>query len=234
MNGPLLKVFIGYDAREPVAFSVLAHSILARASHPVAIVPLVRSQLREVYTRPRGVTETTDFSLTRFLVPYLSGFTGWSLFLDCDMLCLTDLPTILLYPLADPGKAVYVCQHDYVPKSLTKFLDQEQTTYPRKNWSSAMLFDNAKCAALTPEYVNRASGLELHRFQWTTDDAIGSIPLDWNWLVSEYPSNPHARLLHFTNGGPWFDATKACDHADLWRTELAALQTTACPVVVSA
>lgn len=225
-----LRIFIGYDSKEPIAYHVLAHSILARATQPIAIYPLSLAHLHRAYWRERGPTEATEFSLSRFLVPYLCGFEGWALFLDCDMLCRTDIGDVMLYPLADPGKALYVAPHDYVPKALTKFLGNEQTKYPRKNWSSAMLFDCARCTALTPAYVNAVPGLRLHRFHWLPDDQIGHLPLEWNWLVGEYNPNPNASVLHFTNGGPYFEATKDCDHADLWRAELDAMLTTADPV----
>jgi lipopolysaccharide biosynthesis glycosyltransferase len=210
-----MKIFIGYDSREPVAFHVLAHSIMRRASKPVEIVPLIQSQLRQcgLYTRERDPRESTEFSLTRFLVPYLSNYEGFSLYLDCDMLCLTDIEDI---PMVG-GKAVYVAQHDYTPKHKEKFLGQEQTIYPRKNWSSLMLFNNAKCKHLIPAYINCAEPLELHRFAW--QDYVGSLPIEYNWLVGEYPKNPNAKILHFTNGGPWFPDYVNCDHADLWREE---------------
>ncbi len=220
-----LQIFIGYDRAEPVAFHVLAASILRRLSRPIAITPLVRTALTSVYTRERAPNEATEFSLTRFLVPHLSQYQGFSLFLDCDMLAQVDVGDVLLHALADPGKAVYVCQHDYVPKDLTKFDGHEQTRYPKKNWSSVCLFDNAKCTALTPAYVQTASGLALHRFQWLeSDDQIGSLPLAWNWLVSEYPANPTAKILHFTNGVPAYPAYAGCDQADLWWNEYAALR----------
>lgn len=212
-----LRVFIGWDPREPIAFAVLAHSILMHATRPVAITALRRDALRHCYTRPRGPTEATEFSLTRFLVPYLSGFTGWSLYLDCDMLCQADIGDLLLYPLATPDKAVYVCQHDYVPRGLTKFDGHEQTRYPRKNWSSVMLFDNARCAALTPDFVHHATGLALHRFLWIADSHIGTLPLTWNYLVGEdgqTPDPPH--LIHFTNGGPWFPADAVSEYREAW------------------
>lgn len=219
MTDPL-KIFIGYDSKEPIAWQVLGHSILRRASRPVAIYPLARPLLQRCYSRDRGPTEATEFSLTRFLVPYLCGFQGWALFLDCDMLCQADIGDILFHPLAYPGKAVYVAQHDYIPKDLIKFDGHEQTKYPKKNWSSVMLMDCSQCEALTPEYVNRASGLELHRFTWLADGQIGSLPLTWNWLVGEYEPNPTAQLLHYTVGGPWMDSYQNCDHADLWFAEL--------------
>jgi lipopolysaccharide biosynthesis glycosyltransferase len=217
----MFRVFIGYDSIEPIAFHVLSHSILRRASVPVSITPLVQSSLLDngFYTRARGPTESTEFSLTRFLVPYLSDYQDWSVFMDCDMLCVADLREMLWHRMPNSEKAVFVCQHDYVPKTNTKFLGQVQTTYPRKNWSSVMLFNNARCRALTPEYVNTASGLELHRFLWLKDEKIGTLPLEWNWLVGEYPKNEEAKILHYTLGGPWFEEYRACDHAEEWFAE---------------
>jgi len=217
-----LKVFIGWDSKEPAAFAVAMHSLMRRARQPVIVTPLIQPQLRDhgLYTRPRRPNEATEFSLTRFLVPHLSQYEGFSLFLDCDVLVQADIFDLLLYPLAYPDKAVHVCQHDYTPKDLIKFDGHEQTTYPMKNWSSVMLFDNAKCKALTPEYVNTASGLELHRFHWLgSDDKIGSLPLTWNHLVGEYPSKPDAEILHFTLGTPCFLDYAACDEADRWWAE---------------
>lgn len=212
-----LQIFIGWDSREPAAFAVLADSILRRTTQAIAILPLRLDALRRIYTRERGPTESTEFSLTRFLVPYLSNYEGFSIFMDCDMLCQADIGDVMLYPLADPGKALYVCPHDYTPKGSTKFLGQRQTAYPRKNWTSFAVFDNARCSMLTPDYVNTATGLELHRLQWLRDEQIGHLPLTWNWLSDEYPENRDAQIVHYTNGGPWFDSHKHCDHADLWR-----------------
>ena len=220
---PSLQVFIGYDAREAVAYHVLAHSILRRASRPVTITPLVRAHLAGIHARPRGPLESTDFSLTRFLVPYLSGYRGLSIFMDCDMLCRVDLAEVLTEVVEQPFKSVYVVPHDYTPRTTTKFLGQPQTAYPRKNWSSFMVFDNKLCHALTPEYVDRASGLDLHRFAWMPTERIGFLPLSWNWLVSEYENNEEAKILHYTLGGPWFAEMADCDHAEEWRAERAAL-----------
>lgn len=212
----MLRVFIGYDPRESVAYHVLSHSLLRQSSVPLSITPLVRSHLKE-YRRERGPTESTEFSMTRFLVPHLSGYAGWSLYMDCDMLCRTDIAA--LFEEADEEKSVLVCKHEYTPRSERKFLDQVQTKYARKNWSSLMLFNNARCRTLTPDYVNSASGLELHRFAWTDDAAIGALDLEWNWLVGEYPRNPAARIVHFTLGGPYFPEYRGCDYADEWFAE---------------
>jgi len=220
----VLEVFIGYDPKESVAFYTLAHSILRRSSLPVAIAPLMRSQLKGLYTRARGPTESTEFSLTRFLVPHLAGYRGWSVFMDCDMLCRSDIAGLAAEIERQPGKAVLVCQHDYVPKTERKFLDQVQTRYPRKNWSSLMLFNNERCRALTPGYVNSAPGLDLHRFKWLEDRLIGELPLEWNWLVGEYEHRPDARIVHYTLGGPYFDATRDCDYADEWFAEFESMR----------
>jgi hypothetical protein len=220
----VLRVYIGYDSKEPVAFHTLSHSILRRATRPVSIAALAQSQLGGLYLRERGPTESTEFSLTRFLVPALSGFEGWSIFMDCDMLCRTDLAQLADEAKQQADKAVLVCKHDYVPKTERKFLGHVQTRYARKNWSSLMLFNNARCKALTPDYVNAAAGLELHRFAWARDEEIGALPLEWNWLVGEYPYNGAAKMDHFTLGGPYFDEYRDCDYASEWFAEFEAMR----------
>lgn len=224
----MFNIFIGYDSKEVVAFHTLAHSIVRRSSIPVSIVPLKQDQLRAagLYTRERGPTESTEFSLTRFLVPALAQYRGWSMFVDCDMLCRADIAGLAAEIEKQPDKAVLVCKHDYTPSPERKFLNQVQTIYPRKNWSSVMLLNNERCRALTPDYVNKASGLELHRFNWVADDAIGGLALEWNWLVGEYKPNPAARIVHYTRGGPYFSDYANCDYADEWRAELALMSST--------
>lgn len=220
----VLRIFIGYDPREAVAYDVLAHSILRRASCPISITPIARPHLSGLYWRDRGPTESTDFALTRFLVPYLCGYQGHGVFLDCDMLCRVDIGRLWAEIATQPDQAVLCCQHDYTPKTGPKFLGQAQTAYPRKNWSSFMVFNAAMCRRLTPTYVNRASGLELHRFQWLDCDCrIGALPLEWNWLVGEYEPNPQAHILHYTRGGPWFPDFAGSDHATEWWEEARAV-----------
>ncbi len=220
----MLQVYIGYDPRESVAFYTLAHSIFTRSSIPLSVAPLMRRHLAHLYTRSRGPTESTEFSLTRFLVPALAGYRGWSIYMDCDMLCRVDIAELAALIDRQSDKAVLVCQHDYVPKTERKFLNQVQTKYVRKNWSSLMLFNNERCKALTPEYVNSASGLDLHRFAWVDDSLIGAVPLEWNWLVSEYPARADAKLVHFTRGGPYFDEYRNCDYAGEWFAEFEAMR----------
>lgn len=216
-----LRIFIGFDRRETIAYHVLAHSLLSHASAPISIIPLVQSQLREqgFYSRPKDDYASTDFSLTRFLVPYLSDYTGISVFLDCDMLCRTDIYDLVMETYRSPRKwSVRVVQHDYTPSQSVKFLGAANYTYPRKNWSSVMLFNNSHehCRRLTPEYVNVASPADLHRFNWTDDANIGALPVRWNHLVGEYPPNPDASLVHWTLGGPYFKEYESSEFSDEW------------------
>ena len=214
----MIRVFIGYDPREAVAYNVLAHSIQARASEPVQIAPLMLSQLKAVLTRERHPLQSTDFSFSRFLTPYLSEFTGWSVFMDCDMLVLRDIAE--LWRLRDERYSVMVVKHDHVPREAVKFLGEPQSKYGKKNWSSVMLFNNARCRALTPDYVNRASGLELHQFKWLeSDDLIGALPDAWNHLVGYNAPRRDAALVHFTLGGPYFAGYADCEYAQAWRAE---------------
>lgn len=214
----MIRVFIGYDPREAVAYSVLSHSILARSSEPVSVAPLMLSELRGILTRERHPLQSTDFAFSRFLTPYLSGFEGWSVFTDCDMLVLDDIAN--LWKLRDDRYAVMVVKHEHRPREKVKFLDQPQTEYPKKNWSSVMLFNNARCQTLTPEYVNTATGLQLHQFKWLGDDGlIGAIPHRWNHLVGYDPPTTEASLVHYTLGGPYFDEYADCEYAQEWFAE---------------
>jgi len=218
----MIRVFIGYDPREAVAFNVLAHSIQVRASQPVSITPLMLSQLGAVLTRERHRLQSTDFSFSRFLTPYLSEYDGWSVFMDCDMLVLTDITG--LWTLRDDRYAVMVVKHHHVPKESVKFLGEPQSKYEKKNWSSVMLFNNARCRALTPGYVNRASGLELHQFKWLeSDELIGALPDTWNHLVGYNLPRNDAALVHFTVGGPYFPQYKDCEYAEAWFAEREAM-----------
>ncbi|TAK72572.1 MAG: glycosyltransferase [Betaproteobacteria bacterium] len=214
----MIRIFIGFDPREAVAYSVLAHSIRARASVPVTIAPLALSQLSTVLTRERHALQSTDFSFSRFLTPYLSDHAGWSLFMDCDMLMRDDVAK--LWDLRDERYAVQVVKHDHKPRETTKFLGAVQTAYAKKNWSSVMLFNNARCGKLTPDYVNTAGGLELHQFKWLESDAlIGELPHRWNYLVGYDAPSEDIALAHYTIGGPYFPEYADCPLADEWRAE---------------
>jgi hypothetical protein len=212
----VLDIFIGYDRSEIVAYHVLCQSILDRCSVPVRFTPLNLASLKPVFDRERLPQQSTEFSFSRFMTPYLSDYAGWSLFMDCDMLARADLAE--LFALRDDRYAVMVCQHDYTPRDDVKFLNNSQSRYAKKNWSSVMLFNNAQCRALTPDYVSTASGLQLHQFHWLGDDSrIGALPIEWNWLVGEYPFAREAKIAHFTRGGPYFPDYADSDYASEWR-----------------
>lgn len=203
-----VPIFIGYDPRERAATNVLIDSLYQHSSVPLAITPLVSSQLEAhgLYWRQRDPRQSTAFSFSRFLVPHLMGYAGWAIFLDCDMLCRGDIAE--LWSCRREDYAVMCVQHRHVPGEQVKFLGEVQSSYEKKNWSSLMLLNCHRCSALTPEYVNTASGLELHRFHWLADEAeIGALPMDrWNHLVAvQDPAlSEQAALLHWTLGGPWF------------------------------
>ena len=214
----MIRVFIGYDSREAVAFSVLSHSIHRRASQPVAIAPVMLSQLEGVFKRERNALQSTDFSFSRFLTPWMCDYQGWAIFMDCDQLVLDDIAK--LWAMRDDRYAVQVVKHNHVPKEEVKFLGEKQSKYQKKNWSSVMLMNCAKCRALTPEYVNTASGLELHQFKWLDSDSlIGEIPSRWNHLVGYDAPRTDAALVHYTTGGPYFPEYEDCEYSKEWREE---------------
>jgi len=214
----MIRVFIGYDSVEAVAFSVLSHSINVRASAPVQIAPVMLEQLGATYRRERNPLQSTDFSFSRFLVPYLCNYEGWAVFMDCDMLAQEDFAE--LWKLRDDRYAVQVVKHTHVPKEETKFLGAVQTKYEKKNWSSVMLMNCARCKALTPDFVNTATGLQLHQFKWLGDDSeIGELPSRWNHLVGYDEHRTDAGVVHYTIGGPWFREYESCEYADEWRAE---------------
>lgn len=218
-----LKVFIGYDHREAIAYHVLSHSIMRRASRPVSIQPIALHQFQGYWTRPRAPQQSTDFTFARFLTPWLAGDgapSGVSIFMDCDMLCLDDICKLEDYAHSNPYADVLVVKHDYDPISEKKFLNQTQTNYPCKNWSSLMVFNGHRQAIrnLTPSYVNAAPAMDLHQFKWS--EAVGALPLRWNHLVGEYEPTYDVGIAHFTLGGPWFSGYHDCEYSKEWYDEL--------------
>jgi len=211
----MIKIFIGYDEGEKIAFHVLAESIRKQSSEPISITPIDLSTIRNHFIRDKQSNQSTEFAFSRFMVPYLSNYEGWSIFMDCDMLLRTDINE--LWKLRDEDYAVMCVKHDYEPKQDVKFRGAKNEKFPKKNWSSLMLMNNAKCKLLTPEYVRTASGLELHQFKWLESERdIGAIPKTWNWLVGEYEYNPLANNVHFTLGGPYFYDYVNCDYSKEW------------------
>ena len=211
----MINIFIGYDSKEKVAYNVLSHSIIQNSTKPVAITPIALNNLKDDFVRERNALSSTEFSFSRFMIPHLMNYQGWALFMDCDMLMFEDVSK--LWRMRDDSKAIQVCKHDYTPKESKKFLGQVQTKYEKKNWSSFMLMNCKKCTTLTPDYVNKASGLELHQFKWLEGDhLIGDLPLEWNWLVGEYEYKEDVNNVHYTKGGPWFEEYAKCDYSQDW------------------
>ncbi|KAL5198016.1 hypothetical protein ABZP36_001528 [Zizania latifolia] len=222
------RVFVGYDSREDIAYRVCRRSLTRHSSMPLEVIPIVQEELRSagLYWRERGPTESTEFSFTRFLAPYLAGYRGWALFVDCDFLFVADVAE--LARMADPRRAVLCVHHDYTPKAATKMDGAVQTVYPRKNWSSMMLLNCGhpkNVAALTPETVSTQSGAYLHRFMWLDDADVGEVPFVWNFLVGHNrvdpadPAGTAPRAIHYTSGGPWFELYRDCEFAELWVQE---------------
>ena len=213
----MINVFIGYDSKEKVAFSVLAYSILRNSTKPVTITPVYLPNIKDDFVRERNNLSSTEFSFSRFMVPHLMNYKGWAVFMDCDQLMLGDIAE--LWRLRDDKYAVQLCKHDYTPVEDKKFLGQVQTKYEKKNWSSFMLMNCKKCSELTPDYVNSATGLQLHQFKWLeSDELIGDLPLEWNWLVDEPGYNTKSKVnnIHFTKGGPWFKEYANCSYSETW------------------
>ena len=206
----MIRVFVGYEPKEALAYHVLCHSIMENSSEPVSICPVNLKNLK--FDRPPDPLQSTEFSFTRFLVPYLCDFQGHAIFMDCDMLCRGDIAE--LWALRD-SVPVQVVKHDYTPSTSKKFLGNTQTQYVMKNWSSVMLFNNHLCQPLGFNRVKTAPGLWLHQFRWASE--IGDLPPEWNYLVGEEQPEIDPKLVHFTLGGPWFKEYEEVEYADEWR-----------------
>jgi len=207
MSADTINLVVGFDQREAVAYHTFCQSVLEKASLPVRFLPLAENTL--VDYKETHTDGSNRFIYSRFLTPYLMGFQGWAIFADGDMVCQTDIKA--LWDLRDPGKALQVVQHDYQTKAHTKYLGNKNENYPRKNWSSLILWNCAHPShqVLTPAFIQAQKGSFLHRFSWLSDSDIGTLPPEWNWLAIEYPDNPGACLVHFTLGTPCFK-----DYAD--------------------
>lgn len=212
-----IQIAVGYDPREAVAYHVFCQSVLERASQPVAFTPLALNTFTS-YTEQHTDGSNT-FIYSRFLTPYLMDYQGWAIFADGDMICLDDIAK--LWALRDERKAVMVVKHDYKTKAQQKYLGNKNQDYPRKNWSSVILWNCAHPAnrCLDPQYVMTHPGSHLHRFAWLDDAQIGEIPKEWNWLTTEYPDNYDAKLLHYTLGTPCFKDYAESEMAELWHAE---------------
>jgi len=211
----MIRLFVGYDDREAVAFDVFVQSVIQHTTLPIAVTPLALDMIKGCYEELH-TDGSNDFIYTRFLVPYLCDFTGYAIFADGDMLCRDDLAK--LWDMRDPNKAVQVVKHEYKTKQPSKYLGAKNEDYPRKNWSSVIIWNCGHPANtwMTPENVASQSGSFLHRFSWINDIDVGELPAEWNWLVTEYPKLNGASLVHYTLGTPCFDGYEQAEYAEEW------------------
>ena len=213
----IIPIFIGYDPREATVFHVCANSIIRNSTSPVSIVPVALNLFKDYNeTHTDG---SNHFIYTRFLVPYLMHWCGHAIFIDGDMIVRNDITE--LWNLRSTHYDVQVIKHDYKTKMPVKYLGSKNEDYPRKNWSSVILWNcnSFPNRILTPEYIMKATGAELHRFTWLDDSRIGELPKEWNWLPDEYGTNHNAKLLHYTLGAPSFHEFANTPMADEWHKE---------------
>lgn len=210
-------MFVGYDPREAVAYHVCANSIIRTASSPVAIIPIALNLFQDYQeTHTDG---SNQFIYSRFLVPYLMNFHGRAIFIDGDMIVRSDI--VELYESLEIGMDVAVVKHDYQTRMTEKYLGSKNENYPRKNWSSVIVWDcqTYPNKQLTPEFVQKQPGSFLHRFSWIDNDRIQSLDPVWNWLPDEFGPNPDAKLLHYTLGTPCFHEFADTPQAEEWHRE---------------
>ena len=212
-----IPVFVGYDPREAIAYHTCVNSIIRHASQPVAIVPIALNLFQDY--KETHTDGSNHFIYTRFLVPHLMGFKGWAIFIDGDMIVRDDI--MKLWNLREVDKDVMVVKHDYQTCMPVKYLGAKNENYPRKNWSSVILWNcnSFPNRQLTPEFVQKSSGSFLHRFSWLDDDRIGELPPEWNWLPDEYGPNLNAKLLHYTLGTPCFQEFADTPQGNEWHRE---------------
>jgi hypothetical protein len=221
----MIPLYTGFDPREEAGSHAFHSSVIERASEPVSFCPLHLPHLARFYDAGQR-DGSNSFIYTRFLIPFLQGYSGWALFADgADMLCRADIAE--LWALRDQFKAVQVVQHEYQTRHPRKYVGTRMETgnadYPRKNWSSVMLINCAHYdwRRITPESLVGMSGADLHRFTFIAPKALGALPVEWNWLADEYGHNPGAKLVHWTAGTPAFKHYADAPHADEFRAQLA-------------
>ena len=233
-----LEVYVGFDSKVPHVTDICAFSLSRRATIPLSVLALNQSVLREcgLYWRDGDPLASTEFTYSRFLVPALNGYRSRAVYCDNDFLWLSDIADLIAG--LDQSAGVSCVQHHHEPTEARKMDGQVQTRYPRKNWSSLMLFDcvDEFVRKLTVEVANTETGKFLHRFEWIPDDRIGSLTTEWNWLEghNDRPSRGLPHVVHFTRGGPWLEDWADVDYADLWRTEHAAWEAAGKPRVGAA
>jgi lipopolysaccharide biosynthesis glycosyltransferase len=209
-----INVFVGFDQLEAIAYHVFCQSVLEKSTSLINFTPLAHQNLNFFKNHDDG---SNKFIYSRFLTPFLNEYSGWAIFADGDMVCNHDITE--LWNLKDPSKAVQVVKHEYKTKKTVKYLGNKNEDYPRKNWSSLVLWNCEHPAnkILTPDFIQDKPGSFLHRFSWLDDSQIGELPIEWNWLAIEYPNNPAAKIIHYTLGTPCFKEYSTTSQADIWQ-----------------
>jgi len=211
-----IDIVVGFDQREAVVYHVFCQSILEQTSRPVRFLPLVQGSLSGY--RESHSDGSNAFTYSRFLCPHLMQYNGYVIYADGDMVCNADIAE--LWDLRDPSKAVQVVKHDYLTKANKKYFGRRNEDYPRKNWSSVVIWNcrHPKNRLLTTKFIEGKTGSFLHQFQWLEDTEIGDLPKEWNWLATEYQVNSKAKLIHFTLGSPCFHEYRDSEMAEAWHS----------------
>ena len=223
MNIKKPSFFIGYDSKEDIAYRVCKQSLLNNSSIPITVFSLKLYELvsKKIYYRSIDPLASTEFTYSRFLVPSLMNFKGWAVFCDCDFVFLDDVAK--LFENLSKDKAIYCVQHDYTPNEKHKMDGQKQTIYPRKNWSSFIVYNCSHPSNLKLDInlVNNETGSFLHQFKWLQDSEIGSLDERWNWLEgwTSKHNNQRPYAVHYTRGGPWFSEWQDVEFAEEWTKE---------------
>jgi lipopolysaccharide biosynthesis glycosyltransferase len=218
-----IVIYIGYEPSQHLAYEVLKFSLESNSSAKLDIHPLHLERLKRGidFNRPHDPLQSTEFTYTRFLVPYLTGYRGRALYMDCDMICFGDIAEI--YSLDLSNFSLRVVKQSQIVAGPTKMDGRVQSSYPRKNWSSLMLMNCEELTCWTKEAVEQQSGKWLHRFEAIPDDKIGELPFEWNVLDH---CDEHTKLIHYTQGGPWLKGCEDHPYANIWIEYLARFRTT--------
>jgi len=209
-----ITVVVGFDQREAIAYHSFCQSILEKSTIPVQFIPLAINSL--YFYIENHNDGSNNFIYSRFLTPYICDFKGFAVYADGDMICNADI--LELADLFDTSKAVQLVKHEYKTKRSIKYFGNENKNYPRKNWSSMVIFNcqHPANSVLTPQFIQEHDGAFLHRFQWLQDDEIGELDSTWNYLAIEYKPRKEAKLIHYTLGTPCLEDFKNTEMSEIW------------------
>ena len=221
----MIRLFVGFDQRESIAYHVFCQSVIEKASQPVAFIPITH----KAFPKSDG---SNSFTLSRYLIPYLCDYTGWAIYADSDMVMERDIAELwALRHAYICNTAVAVVKHVYHSAHKRKYIgtsmEADNQNYARKNWSSLVLWNCSHFGnrCLAPQFVSGKGGAYLHRFNWLEDKQIGELPPEWNHLVGEQECRD-PKLRHYTLGIPAIKAYAGVESATWNSALLAALE---CP-----